>query len=139
MFRLYSKGCEYAIKALIHMRDSGKNYGAREICRRARIPESFARKVFQDLVKSDFLEAVSGPGGGYRLKKSAEEVTILDVVRTVDGSDAFDQCIMGLSKCGERKPCVLHESWLKAKVPLLNELRKKKLFDLISDYDKKKH
>lgn len=137
MFHLYSKGCEYAIKALIQLKDENQNYDARNICRRARVPESFARKIFQDLVRNNFLEAVSGPGGGYRLKKKPDEITILDIVHAVDGEDSFDQCIMGLSKCGNQKPCLLHESWLKAKIPLLTELKKKKLSDLIKDYDKK--
>ncbi len=138
MLQLYSKGCEYTIKALIQMKEPKQNYGAREICKRARVPESFSRKIFQALVHGKFLEAISGPGGGYKLRKHPENISILDIVYAVDGENAFDQCIMGLSKCGQKNACLLHQSWLKAKEPLLSELQRKKLQDLINDQEKKK-
>ena len=135
--QLYSKGCEYAIKALLHMKEQGKNYGARAICRKARIPESFSRKVFQSLVRGDFLEAISGPGGGYRLKNHPKEISILDIVKAVDGEKAYDQCVMGLSKCQNSNPCVLHESWQNTKKKLTSELGTKYLQDLMDQQEKK--
>ncbi len=138
VFQLYSKGCEYAIKALVQMRDPIQNYSAREICKRAHIPESFSRKVFQSLVRGNFLEAITGPGGGYRLCTHPEKISILDIVRAVDGQRAFDHCVMGLSKCGEKSPCLLHYSWLKAKASLISQLESKKLQDLIDEQKRKK-
>ncbi len=138
MFQLYSKGCEYAIKALSQMEDPNQNYSAKNICRRARIPESFSRKVFQSLVHGRFLEAVPGPGGGYRLRQNLKEVSILDIIRAVDGAKAFDHCIMGFARCSEKTPCLLHDNWLKAKKHLVNELRERKLKDLISMTQKKR-
>ena len=135
MFQLYSKGCEYTIKALIQMKDSTQNYGAKDICRRARVPESFSRKIFQSLVRGKFLQAVPGPGGGYKLCKRPNEISILDVIQAVDGPSAFDQCIMSLSKCSEKHACLLHQSWLKVKEPLLHELQKKKLQDLMKNHN----
>ena len=137
MFQLYSKGCEYTIKALIQMRDPDQNYGARDICRHARVPESFSRKIFQSLVRGKFLRSVSGPGGGYKLRKRPDEISILDIVWAVDGPRAFDQCIMGFSRCGGKNACPLHQSWLKAKAPLIHELQKKKLQDLIKNRNRK--
>lgn len=138
MFQLYSKGCEYAIKALIQMQDPNQNYDAEGICKRARIPESFSRKIFQALVRGKFLRAVPGPGGGYQSRKHAKKITVLDIVRAVDGPKAFNSCIMGLSICGKESPCPLHESWAKAKFHLIEELEGKKLLDLIHHQNRKK-
>jgi len=135
VFQLYSKGCEYAIKALIQMRDPDQNYSAKQICKRARIPESFSRKIFQALVRGGFLEAIQGPGGGYCLRQHPKKISVLDIVRAVEGNQTFNQCVMGLSRCVERNPCALHDSWLKAKEKLTSELREKRLQDLIDTYD----
>lgn len=133
MFRLYSKGCEYAIRALMVVAptDSEKRFQAKKVCKKARIPESFTRKIFQDLVAAGFLEAVRGPGGGYSLVYSPAEISLLEIIEAVDGKDTFDHCIMGLPACQSTKPCPLHETWSKAKQELVERLESKTLEDLI--------
>ena len=66
MFRLYSKRCEHAIRALTYLRrDKGtKRFKAKALCRRAHVPESSTRKVLQELASEGFLKAMRGPGGG---------------------------------------------------------------------------
>lgn len=134
MFRLYSKGCEYAIRALVYAarkRDT-LNFTAKEVCRKARIPESFTRKVFQSLVKENYLQAVPGNSGGYRLSKDPSKVSILEIVKAVDGKDVFDHCIMGSStKCSNKRPCPMHSTWDNTKKHLLLQLESKQLQDLV--------
>ena len=133
MFRLYSKGCEYAIRALLQMgpaRGRAK-FAATDVCRRAGIPESFTRKIFQALVRGGFLSAVTGPGGGYALRRPPGQITLRRVIEAVDGEGAFRQCVLGLPVCGERRACPLHATWLKAKRPLLRQLDTTTLQDLL--------
>lgn len=133
MFRLYSKGCEYAIRALTHVGPTNgtKRFQAKAICEKAGIPEPFTRKVFQSLVSAGFLEASRGPGGGYQLTKDPRRITILEIIRAVDGEEVFDGCIMGLPVCNELKPCPLHDIWLVAKNELLGQMNATSLQDLI--------
>jgi len=133
MFRLYSKGCEYAFRALIHVVEGGEpqRFVAAEVCEKADIPEPFTRKVFQALVQGGFLVAVRGPGGGYCLKKRADEITLLELIKAVDGEDTFDHCILGLPSCGGNQPCPLHEDWAAVKGRLLTQLESKTLADLV--------
>jgi len=105
-------------------------YTAKEICRKAKIPEPFTRKTFQALVRGKFLRAATGPGGGYRLAKDARSISVLDVVEAVDGKDAFSGCVMGFSECGGKKPCSLHEKWKAIKEHLVDQLGKTTLYDL---------
>ncbi len=134
MFRLYSKGCAYALRALVcaAATDGGKRFKATTICRRAGIPEAYTRKVFQALVQGKFLRAVLGPGGGYELSRPPGEISILEVIRAVDGEDTFDQCIMGLPQCGCEQPCPLHPVWEEAKKALLQRLAQNTLQDLVT-------
>lgn len=129
VFKLYSKGCEYAIRALAQVATQGGNqrFQAHAICARAGIPESFTRKVFQALVQGGFLVAARGPGGGYEVIRDLQSVSILDVILAVDGPDCFKGCIMGLSECNQKAPCPLHTFWSKAKGTLLHQLSEKHL------------
>lgn len=64
-------------------------------------------KVLQRLVKSDMLKSVRGPSGGFSLKKTPAEYTLLDIYEAIEGSIEetdcplaydvcnYDQCIMG--------------------------------------------
>lgn len=133
MFRLYSKGCEYAIRALMHVMPTNgtKRFQAKTVCEKAGIPEPFTRKVFQSLVSSGFLEAARGPGGGYKLKENPRRITILEIIRAVDGDEIFEGCIMGLPECNELKPCPLHEIRSVSKHYLIAQLESTSLQDLI--------
>ena len=133
MFKLYSKGCEYAIRALVHMAPEGETtrFQAKSVCKKAGIPESFTRKIFQSLVNGWFLHAVRGPCGGYALTKPPAEITLYEVILAVDGLDTFEGCILGLDECDATQPCPLHKMWAGGNTVLLETLTSKTLADLI--------
>jgi Rrf2 family protein len=137
MFRLYSKGCEYALRALLQFAPAAGNerFQAESICRKADIPESFTRKVFQSLVQGGFLTAFRGPGGGYTLTEDPSRITLLRIIQAVDGVDTFDSCVLGLPQCGSEKACPLHEVWYSAKQRLIAQLRETTLQDLLDVSD----
>lgn len=133
MFRLYSKGCEYALRALMCVvpNEEARRFQAADVCRQVEIPEPYTRKVFQALTKGGFLKAVRDPGGGYELTRDPSGISILEVIRAVDGEETFDHCIMGLPECGSEAPCPLHEVWAAAKERLLGQLASRTLQDLV--------
>jgi len=140
MFRLYSKGCEYAIRALTHLapKKDRQKFLAKDVCKKAGIPEFFTRKTFQALVKGGFLKATPGPGGGYQLTGKPEEISLLNIIKAVDGQESFNQCVLGLPKCDDKQPCSLHHTWVKAKGALCADLQAKSLQDIIDIIDRRK-
>ena len=124
MFKLYSKGCQYALRALTFVvSDTTKErFQAREICEKAEIPEYFTRKVFQSLVQGGFLEAHRGPGGGYSLTRNPSDITLLEVIKAVEGQGTYDHCVLGFSECGKTNPCPLHDIWVHTKKNLIENL-----------------
>ncbi len=134
MFKLYSKSCQYALRALVHagQPEAAGRVQAKDICEQAGVPESFTRKVLQALAAGGLLVAQRGPGGGYLLTRAPAEITLLEVIKLVDGADTFDYCVLGMRECSGENPCPLHALWLKSKVPLLKSLNKTTLADLIA-------
>ena len=133
MFRLYSKGCEYTIRALtfISLNSPNERFSPKDICQKAKIPESYTRKIFQSLVREGLFNAVTGPGGGYKLTKKPKDISILSIIKAIDGENTFNRCVMGLDDCDDKAPCPIHHSWKKIKHHLQEELKNKNLEQLI--------
>lgn len=134
MIKIYSKGCEYALRILaqIPRDDFNQKFLAVDLCRKANVPISSARKILQLLVEHEYLDAVPGPRGGYKLRKDPSAVSLLDVIRTIDGRNTFERCVMGLSQCDEKNPCPLHTLWKKIKVEMKKEMSRKTLAQLMA-------
>jgi Rrf2 family protein len=132
MFKLYSKGCQYALRALTFASAAapGTRFQARDLCEKAEIPEPITRKVFQALTQGGFLQAHRGPGGGYSLTRDPAEITLLEVIQAVEGKDTFDGCVLGFSECGQANPCPMHHIWVSTKKNLLENLSSTTLSEL---------
>ncbi|MFC6153066.1 RrF2 family transcriptional regulator [Nocardioides yefusunii] len=78
---------DYALRALIEMAggNDGKPVSAEELGRRQEIPHGFLQAILADLRKSGVVVSQRGQSGGWRLARPAEEVSVADVIRAVDG------------------------------------------------------
>lgn len=120
--RLYSKGCEYAIRVLLETPEGENNFLIKTACKKSRVPESFTRKMFQKLVRKGVLKASQGPGGGYAFKVLPKDISILRLVKLLDGELAMKGCILGFSQCHDRVPCPLHHSWQSIRSHVISNL-----------------
>ncbi len=111
---IYSRSAEYAIRALVHMAalPEGQFAMVRQIAADAGIPPHFLAKILQDMVRDGFLRSSKGPGGGFRLRVAAEDISMLMIVEAVDGVGRYDRCIGGSAECNDRVACGMHDSWM---------------------------
>jgi len=84
MFR-FSKKMMYAIEAVtdIAKNESKKPIQSRDLAKRYDIPARYLEQVMQRLVHAKILTGVRGPKGGYRLSRSADQVTVADIVAVI--------------------------------------------------------
>src|SRR5438105_14927297 len=82
-----TRASSYALHAVSYMAAQKQNRPiASHLIARARgIPERFLLKVLKPLVSARVLHSIKGPNGGYRLARSASDLTMLEVVEAVDG------------------------------------------------------
>lgn len=78
---------DYALRALIEMAvsDEGRPLSAEELGRRQEIPRGFLQAILADLRRSGIVRSQRGQAGGWRLARDADEVSVADVIRAVDG------------------------------------------------------
>lgn len=141
MFKLYSKGCQYALRALAYVvaELDDSPFQAKDVCEKVGIPEPFTRKIFQALVQGGFLKAHRGPGGGYTLTRPPEETSLLFVIKAIEGEDTFDHCVMGFPECDGENPCPMHHIWVDAKKTLAGQLESSTLSDMANVMSKRGH
>ena len=93
--KLSRKG-EYALRALICL-GLGETFGrprlqVAEIAASDHIPEEFLEQIMNDLRDGGFVEGVRGRNGGYRLTRPAEQISLGQIVRHIEGPLAPVAC-----------------------------------------------
>ena len=66
-------------------REDGKAVSAEELGRAQEIPHGFLQAILADLRKAGVVISQRGQSGGWRLARKAEDVSVADVIRAVDG------------------------------------------------------
>lgn len=101
------------------------------VARRFDLPEAALAKSFQALVRAGVLNSRRGPNGGYRLDRSASEVTLAEVIEALGGSDRrHGRCLLEERECGAGGNCALHAAAVEADERMRTSLRSLTLADL---------
>lgn len=124
---MFSKSCEYAIKAMIFVAQKSKDearVGLKEIAKGTDAPEHFVAKIMQELSRKRLVLSVKGPNGGFYLTEKELETSISDIVRAVDGDKLYLDCVLGLKACSEKNPCPVHNEFKEIKRNLIQMLER---------------
>ncbi|HID81194.1 MAG TPA: Rrf2 family transcriptional regulator [Chromatiales bacterium] len=109
--RLSTKG-RYAVTAMldlaIHDRDGPVTLA--DISQAQGISLSYLEQLFSKLRKDKLVEGVRGPGGGYRLARMPNQITVAQVITAVDEQVDMMHC-KGESNCQDGEKCLTHELW----------------------------
>lgn len=127
---MFSKTCEYAIKALIFIAQKTGNerkVGIRDVAEGIDSPEHFIAKILQTLSKRGFVNSSKGPNGGFYMDENTLEVTLADVVKEIDGDKILYGCGIGLKQCSETHPCPIHNDFKIIREQIVEMLEKSKI------------
>lgn len=131
---MFSKACEYAIKATIYIARKSlakKRVNVKEVAEAVNAPVAFSAKILQQLCRENILESVRGKQGGFILNEEKQkETTIFDIVRIIDGEGLFTDCGLGLHKCSSENPCPVHDDFSVVRNNLLAMTKKYSFYDL---------
>lgn len=81
---MFSQTADYALRAMVCLAgEPDRLTPTPELARQTGVPSNYLAKVLQMLASSDLIIGRRGVGGGYKLSKPAEEVSLLDVINAV--------------------------------------------------------
>ena len=128
----------YALRVMLDLaeNDNGTYIPLKDIAERQEISKKYLEIIVKDLVKSGFLTAVSGKGGGYRLARAPEDYTVGEIIELMEGPLAPVACLAdGEVSCPRSENCLTLPMW-KEYYQLIHEFfYSRKLSDLLNDRD----
>ena len=109
--RLSTKG-RYSVTAMLDLaiHDKAGPVTLADISQCQGISLSYLEQLFARLRKSGLVKGVRGPGGGYRLARSASEISIAQIISAVDETVDVTRC-KGQGNCKDGTKCLTHELW----------------------------
>lgn len=137
---MFSKTCEYAIRALIYIgqqTQDGSRIGVKAIAEGIDSPQYFIAKILQELSRKGFVQSVKGPSGGFYLSHENKQIPLSKVVKEIDGEKIFTACAMGLKECSEEHPCPLHHKFVDIKHNWINVLNNSTIEELVDSVNDK--
>jgi Rrf2 family iron-sulfur cluster assembly transcriptional regulator len=112
---MFSKACEYGIRACIYIATQSlndKRVSIKEITKEIDSPEPFTAKILQELVKNKIIDSVKGPSGGFYItSENINLIMLKDIVFSIDGDSIYKGCGLGMKQCSELCPCPIHNQF----------------------------
>lgn len=131
---LSSEG-RYALRALVYLArdaDRGELVTADRISTEAVVPRRLLARVIAKLARAGLVASQEGRGGGSRLARPADEITLRDAVEAMEGPFEVTKCIMQDRACGEGVPCAMHAAWEEGQEAILDYLEAQTLSEFVS-------
>lgn len=135
--KLSTKG-RYGLQAMV---DIGvyakeKHISLKSIAERLDVSENYLEQLIALLKKNNLLTSVRGAQGGYNLARSPKDITIGEILRTLEGSLAPTDCTCEGSKhCEHNTRCVTRPVWEKIRDGINDVVDSISLQELIDDYE----
>ena len=129
--RLTTKG-RFAVTAMIDlgMRHQRGPITLAGISERQRISLSYLEQLFGRLRRHGIVDSVRGPGGGYTLARSLDEISVAAIIRAVDEPIDATQC-GGQGNCRDDRECMTHDLWTTLNTRIYDYLESVMLSDLV--------
>ncbi|HQR50165.1 MAG TPA: Fe-S cluster assembly transcriptional regulator IscR [Methylophilaceae bacterium] len=130
--RLTTKG-RFAVTAMLDLalNEVDRPVTLSGISERQEISLSYLEQLFSRLRRNGLVKSVRGPGGGYRIAKKHEDISVSEIIRAVDEQIDATQC-GGSEDCHGERRCMTHDLWSSLNVKILEYLSGVSLAELVA-------
>lgn len=109
---MITREADYAVRTVLYLactNDSNSSVSTRELSESMEIPYRFLRKLVRCLVEAGLVESRRGKGGGLRLRRPAQDISLADVLHVMDPAGIkLNLCMMGKDRCTRSGFCPVH-------------------------------
>lgn len=146
----YSAGVEYGIHCLLFLvddRGESREASVRDLAELQGVPHDYLAKIFTKLAKAGLVVATEGIRGGFKLARPSQAISVLDIVRAIDGRKAMFECREVRGRCalfeGEAPQwategtCAIHATMLTAQKRMEEALSQQTILDLGRQFGRK--
>jgi len=130
---MISKTGIHAIRALTLLAElpEGTYVGAGAIAKTIGAPPNYLGKLLQLLTRENLVFSQKGLGGGFRLARNPETISLLEVVEPIEHVSRWSGCILGRNICSDVNPCAIHNRWGVVRNAYIQLLEETRISDLV--------
>jgi len=104
----------------------------RDIARRQQISLKYLEQIVIPLRRAQYIKAIRGARGGYRLARPPHEITMGEIVGLLEDGRALIECVTDPDVCDRSQDCLTHELWKETTDVLFEKLDRITLTDLLA-------
>ena len=126
-----SKLTDYATVVMTALAQAGGHVSsAQGLAEQAHLEATTVSKVLKLLAQAGLVESFRGARGGYRLARTAQEITVADIVAAIEGPFGMTECSVHKGQCGYEPHCGVRGNWRKISVAIEAALKGVTLADM---------
>jgi len=111
MFRI-TRLTDYGVLLMTQIaKDTACVHNAADLAEQVRVPLPTVSKILQILLRENLLESVRGAGGGYRLARTASDISVRDIIVALEGPIALTECNLEEGSCEQEPHCATRGNW----------------------------
>ena len=135
--KISTKG-RYGLRILIDLatHDASKPRLVRDIAESQQISEKYISRLIVDLRRARLVRSVRGMKGGFFLARSPKEITLLDILETMEGTISIVDCVMAPEKCPKNNACPARSIWRRLNDGIREQMRSITFEDILAEYRK---
>ena len=119
------------------MLDLARRYGEgfvqlREIAERQQISVKYLEQIVIPLKKAQYIKAIRGAKGGYRLARPPHQITMGEIVGLLEDGRALIECVADPAVCDRSEDCLTRELWQETTDVMFEKLNGITLTDLLA-------
>ncbi len=120
-----TRQADYAVRAVLYLArlGGGERAATSTVAEEQRIPPSFLAKIISQLSIAGLLHTSRGARGGVTLARPPKEITLLDVIESIDGPIMLNECVGEEGDCAFDDDCPLRSVWCDAQEVLVKRLK----------------
>jgi len=120
----YSKATNYALHTIVYLAvlPTGKTIGVKPLAEIQKVSPTYLSKVLTNLVKSGFIESVTGVNGGYKLMKEPKDIMFLEIIHAIEGTTSMFRCSLD-NDIHDRQNCLIEKVMNEAEEKMEDYLR----------------
>jgi Rrf2 family transcriptional regulator, iron-sulfur cluster assembly transcription factor len=107
--------------------------GAVAIAKKIGAPPNYLGKLLQSLIHEGIVDSRKGAGGGFRLARRAETITLFEVVESIDRVSRWNGCFLQNPRCGMHGGCTIHKRWSPIRDAYLKLLRESTVDEVVNN------
>lgn len=102
---------DYAIRIVYCLAQHGEKTSAKQISNESGVPIRFALKILRRLTQAGITASYKGVNGGYELARSAEQISVGEIIEEIDGPIEINHCLANEFSCTRvelKNGCAFH-------------------------------